>query len=142
MLTGWLTMFSYNKKHILKSVCTSNIYIDKLKPQAISLMNISSGLFFPSISPKRRCPYTGERHKYIADSKQKHLELSLHGLVAKKKDRFRSFSFYSSLDFFFFALTVFTVTCWADSSKSTSTTSPSVSLLLMISSAKGSSRYF
>ena len=85
MLTGWLTMFFYNKKHILKLVCTSNIYIDKLKPQAISLMNISSGLFFPSISPKRRCPYTGERHKYIADSKQKHLELSLHGLVAKKK---------------------------------------------------------
>ena len=141
MLTGWLTMFSYNKKHILKSVCTSNIYIDKLKPQAISLMNISSGLFFPSISPKRRCPYTGERHKYIADSKQKHLELSLHGLVAKKKTVSGLF-FYSSLDFFFFALTVFTVTCWADSSKSTSTTSPSVSLLLMISSAKGSSRYF
>jgi hypothetical protein len=46
MLTGWLTMFFYNKKHILKLVCTSNIYIDKLKPQAISLMNISSGLFF------------------------------------------------------------------------------------------------
>jgi hypothetical protein len=141
MLTGWLTMFFYNKKHILKLVCTSNIYIDKLKPQAISLMNISSGLFFPSISPKRRCPYTGERHKYIADSKQKHLELSLHGLVAKKKTVSGLF-FYSSLDFFFFALTVFTVTCWADSSKSTSTTSPSVSLLLMISSAKGSSRYF
>jgi hypothetical protein len=103
MLTGWLTMFFYNKKHILKLVCTSNIYIDKLKPQAISLMNISSGHFFPSISPKRRCPYTGERHKYIADSKQKHLELSLHGLVAKKKDRFRSF-FLFFLGFFLFCL--------------------------------------